>query len=136
MEKHPVLLVAALVLDDADCILLTRHAPYHKWHLPDGEVRFGERLLDALARSFQEDFAVMPLFLDAKPWDVHETLHAQRGVHYVTQYFRVVVQKATLLRPREGLEMRWLDLQRGYSVSGLLQSTVKAIDEASWKGLL
>ena len=136
MEKHPVLLVAALVLDDTNRILLTRHAPYHKWHLPDGDVRFGETLLDALARSFHEDFSVTPLFFDAEPWNVDETIHVRRGVHYVTQYFRAVVQKATPLRPREGLEVQWLDLSKGYSISGLLSSTVKTIDAASWKGLL
>ncbi len=135
MIDRPTLLVAALVLDNTECILLTRHAPYRKWHLPDGDVRFGESLTDALVRSFEEDFGITPLLLDTNPWYVNETIREGR-VHYVTHYLRAIVQKATPLKPREGLETMRLDLLAGYSVGGLLPATVDAIDVASWQNLL
>ncbi len=136
MEKNrPTLLVAALIVDDNGRVLLSRHAPYYKWHLPDGEVQYGETLRVALARALGEDFHHAPRVIDDEPWFVAETIRPG-GVHYVTHHFRAVIPITKQVHARADLETMFLDLVQGFSTHDVLSSTVAALDAASWRGLL
>ena len=73
-KQRPQLLVAAHVTDARGRILLARHATHWLWHLPDGGVRFGETMHDALFRSFHEDFGQRLTVLSPAPWLLTETI--------------------------------------------------------------
>jgi ADP-ribose pyrophosphatase YjhB (NUDIX family) len=82
-----ILLVSALIADAHGRVLLTAHAPTYKLHLPDGDVRFGETLRDALVRSVREDLAVV-IVPDARPFLVTESFGIGGGKHFLTFHFR------------------------------------------------
>jgi ADP-ribose pyrophosphatase YjhB (NUDIX family) len=58
LQRSMTLGVRAVVLDDADRVLLVRHTYTDGWHLPGGGVEVGETLEMALAKELREEAAV------------------------------------------------------------------------------
>src|SRR5688572_27711056 len=71
--NRPDVLVSAFITGPDGRVLLTRHAPYFKWHLPDGDVVRGERLADALVRAVRHDLGI-EVVPDTAPFLVTETI--------------------------------------------------------------
>lgn len=134
-DSAPRLLVSALVTDESGRVLLTRHAPYYKWHLPDGEVRLGEKMADALVRSFREDFQVRLRVVDSRPWFVSETINEKTSLHIVTHHFHAAIVGEWKAMPRnKDLQFFWTrtDLLSVPSAH-TLASTLEALDEGRRK---
>lgn len=128
----PILLVAAVVFDREGLVLLTRHAPYWKWHFPDGEVRFGEKIDEALRRSFSDDVGLQLRLRDRSPWLVTETVNAAKGLHYVTCHFRAEIDiDRRMLSEKESLHMLWVQPRAfaGAPADQALGSTRKALQK-------
>ncbi len=105
----PKLLVAAVIGNAERLVLLTRHGPYWKWHLPDGEVHFGEKWEEALQRSFFHDFRRKLSLRDASPWLVTETVSAAKRLHLVTHHFRAEpVGAVDGMADRDDLHLLWV----------------------------
>jgi ADP-ribose pyrophosphatase YjhB (NUDIX family) len=129
----PVLLVSALVMRSDGMVLLTAHAPYWKWHLPDGQVRFGEKLAEALQRSFLDDFGMTLRPSQENPWLVTETVNAYRRLHVVTHHFRAeIVGDIGSIVGTDGLRILWFDPQTitEHQPTLMLQSTAQALRSA------
>ena len=106
----PKLLVSALVTRSDGTVLLTSHAPYWKWHLPDGDVRFGEKLSEALRRSFNQDFGMTVRLPDEHPRFVTETVNKVRRLHAVVHHFRAeVVGDVSEIVGDDELRVMWFD---------------------------
>ncbi len=132
-DDTPRLLVSALVTNSDGAALLTRHSPHWKWHLPDGDVRFGEKLSDAMRRSFRDDFGLSLHLIGMRPWLVTETVNQSRRLHVVAHHFRAeVVGGADGIVGRDDLRIMWFAprLLTANLKYFMLQSTAQALREA------
>lgn len=104
----PRILVSACIADAAGRVLMTRHAPSMKWHLPDGEIRRGERIADAVRRSVREDLG-LGVDPDDAPFLVTETIAPSGAPHYVTLHVAALAAAEAMVRivPAPGIDLRF-----------------------------
>ncbi len=78
-----------------------------KWHLPDGEVRRGERIADAVRRSVRDDLGI-EVAPDPAPFLVTETIAPSGAPHYVTLHVAAAADADALARivPGPGIDHR------------------------------
>ena len=88
-------------------------------HFPDGEVRFGETLTEALRRSLQEDLGVTQIKIEEKGYACFPIEYIQlvclpdenydpaREKHILTLHFHVSLPDGAPLAPRPGIEIHW-----------------------------
>ncbi|HTK05413.1 MAG TPA: NUDIX domain-containing protein [Candidatus Eisenbacteria bacterium] len=104
--NRPDVLVSAFIMETGGRVLLSRHAPYWKWHLPDGDVVRGERLHDALTRAVRHDLGI-EVVTEALPFLVTETI-TKSGAHYIVAHFTARpadVSAALVVAP--GIDVRY-----------------------------
>lgn len=130
----PRILVSACIADAAGRALMTRHAPSMKWHLPDGDVRRGERVADAVRRSVREDLGV-DVVPDGAPFLVTETIAASGAPHYVTLHVAATASTASLSRiiPAAGIDFRFFSETRARGEPVLATSRAALLARFGWK---
>ena len=105
-SNRPDVLASAFITEPGGRVLLTRHAPYWKWHLPDGDVGRGERLTDALLRAVRHDLGI-EVVPEALPFLVTETI-TKSGAHYVAVHFAASpADAAAALALAPGIDARY-----------------------------
>ena len=135
-EKHPILLAAAVIIKDGR-VLITRRDPAPYWHLPDGDIRYGEDSLDCLRRSIGADLGLGDrdvVLEQIQPIYVSETIRRGNDRHYVTLHYRAAIVDPSRVRPRTGLV---IDRLPPSSVLGLpiLESTRATLQHMGFKHL-
>lgn len=110
-KPHVVTSVVAVIIDDADRVLLTRRAvaPFNgRWVMPGGKIDLGEPILSALHREVREEVGIDVLV--GALVDVFE--HVAPGAendHFVILYYRCRPSRQDLApNPQEVAEARWV----------------------------
>ena len=110
-KPHVVTSVVAVILDDAERVVLTRRAvpPFlDRWVMPGGKIALGEPMQLALRREVREEVGIdvaVGALLDTYE---HVTPGADND-HHVILYFRCRPSRAELTpNPAEVAEARWV----------------------------
>lgn len=110
-KPHIVTSVVAVIVDDADRVVLTRRAvrPFlDQWVMPGGKIGLGEPMKTALRREVREEVGIDVVV--GKLLDTYE--HVTPGAdndHHVILYFRCRPSRAELTpNPSEVAEARWV----------------------------
>jgi ADP-ribose pyrophosphatase YjhB (NUDIX family) len=130
----PRILVSACVSDCLGRVLVTRHPPSMRWHLPDGDLRRGETIADAVRRSVKEDLGIA-VWPEPEPFLVTETIAQYGAPHYVTLHVfaRVSVEACARIVPAAGIEMRFLAEARAARESVLASSLAALRVRFGWR---
>ncbi len=111
-KQHVVTSVVAVLVDDADRVLLTRRAvkPFQGlWVMPGGKIDLGEPILSALHREVREEIGIdvvvgglMDVFEHLTPGPDHD--------HFVILYYRCrpASRAEVVPNPDEVAEARWV----------------------------
>lgn len=110
-KQHVVTSVVAVVIDEAERVLLTRRAiaPFHDlWVMPGGKIGLGEPILRALHREVGEEVGIEVVVEGLV--DVFEHLTpGPDNDHFVILYYRCrPVTRAVTPNPAEVAEARWV----------------------------
>jgi len=110
-KPHIVTSVVAVIVDDADRVVLTRRAvqPFHdQWVMPGGKIGLGEPMQTALRREVREEVGVDVVVGALIDTYEHVTPGADND-HHVILYFRCRPSRAELTpNPSEVAEARWV----------------------------
>jgi 8-oxo-dGTP diphosphatase len=108
-KQHVVTSVVAVIVDDAEQVLLTRRAipPFlDMWVMPGGKIDLGEPILRALHREVREEVG-LEVAVDGLV-DVFEHLTPDTD-HFVILYYRCrPLTHALMPNPAEVAEARWV----------------------------
>lgn len=126
-EERPIVLVSALITDNMNRALVTKHGT-GRWHLPDGDVRHLESSRDALFRSVLEDLGVK-INIDGRPFYMNETLNHERGSHMITLFYRASIMPNQTFLLRTGFRMSYID-RRSLGTHRVYASTKSALFQA------
>lgn len=130
MDGQVKVLVAALIQDTMR-VLLTKHGPSGKWHLPDTDVRFGETLAQAIERGFREDFGTGLTVLDSKPFGVAQVIDSAIGTHYVIHGLTALPDSWPTERTEGSLLVRTESVEIISAMRGeVLHSSIALIEQA------
>ncbi len=111
-KQHVVTSVVAVIVDDAERVLLTRRAvkPFHGlWVMPGGKIDLGEPILSALHREVREEIGIDVVVGGLV--DVFEHLSpGPDNDHFVILYYRCrpASNAALAPNPAEVAEARWV----------------------------
>jgi 8-oxo-dGTP diphosphatase len=111
-KQHVVTSVVAVILDDAERVLLTRRAvkPFHGlWVMPGGKIDLGEPILSALHREVREEIGIDVVV--GGLIDVFEHLApGPENDHFVILYYRCrpATRTDVVPNPQEVAEARWV----------------------------
>jgi 8-oxo-dGTP diphosphatase len=122
-KQHVVTSVVAVIVDDADRVLLTRRAvkPFHgMWVMPGGKIDLGEPILSALHREVREEIGIDVVVGGLV--DVFEHLApGPDNDHFVILYYRCrpASRAEVAPNPAEVAEARWVPRAElaGYEVT-------------------
>jgi 8-oxo-dGTP diphosphatase len=110
-KPHLVTSVVAVIVDDADRVVLTRRsvAPFlDQWVMPGGKIGLGEPMKTALRREVREEVGVDVVVGRLLDTFEHVTPGADND-HHVILYFRCRPSRAELTpNPDEVAEARWV----------------------------
>ena len=113
--KHPVVAVGAVVLKGPTVLLVQRgrEPNRHRWSLPGGVVRLGERFQDALIREVREECGIEVEVRDLL--EVVDRVHHDQGgrvrYHYVIIDFLAAWKSGRLKAGSDVLAARWVPLE-------------------------
>ena len=110
-KQHVVTSVVAVIVDDAERVVLTRRAvaPFHGlWVMPGGKIGLGEPILSALHREVREEIGIDVVVGGLV--DVFEHLTPGPDTdHFVILYYRCRPSRHDLApNPAEVAEARWV----------------------------
>ena len=111
-KQHVVTSVVAVIVDDAERVVLTRRAvkPFHGlWVMPGGKIDLGEPILSALHREVREENGID--VVDGGLVDVYEHLSpGPDNDHFVILYYRCrpATRAEVVPNPAEVAEARWV----------------------------
>ena len=117
MERHPVVAVGAVAVNDGAILLVRRGQPpgEGRWSLPGGRVEWGEALTDALRREVEEETGLQVEVgrLAGVVERIHrdEGLppgHPEKGFHYVILDYFVTVTGGDLRPGGDVTAARWV----------------------------
>lgn len=130
----PRILVSACIVDAYGRVLVTRHAPSMKWHLPDGDLRRGERIADAVRRSVKEDLGI-DVVPDPPPFLVTEAIAPSGAPHYVTLHVAAAAAAGMLARivPASGIDLRFFAPSRAPDGPMLASTRAALLARFGWK---
>ncbi|MCB9450038.1 MAG: NUDIX domain-containing protein [Anaerolineaceae bacterium] len=107
--------VGAIVLNDRGEMFLAQRGPQARnergcWEFPGGRVEFGERLADAIAREFQEEYGMVIAVGELLAVDDH--ILPDEGQHWVSPTFiaRHVAGEPRILEPEKCSTIGWFTL--------------------------
>jgi 8-oxo-dGTP diphosphatase len=110
-KPHIVTSVVAVILDDADRVVLTRRGvpPFlGQWVMPGGKIELGEPMQLALRREVREEIGIDVVVGSLLDTYEHVTPGADND-HHVILYFRCRASRAELApNPAEVAEARWV----------------------------
>jgi len=105
--EAPLIVVAAVIRDEAGMILLTRRPEGSQmaglWEFPGGKVESGESPTTALARELEEELGLRAVI--GKP--VTFAVHEEAGLRILLLFYEVEMGEASP-EAREGQQMAWV----------------------------
>ena len=129
------LLAAALIVDDQGRVLLTRHAPHWKWHLPDGDSQFGLTLSASLRKALHGDLDVDIRIQTHQPAVIAEVLNPSANRHFVILCYPAVITSGTPTERPGTLEHGWFSEDMKDALRGnMYESSAHLLRKAlGWK---
>lgn len=106
--------VGAVIVDERGRLFLARRGPQAKnerglWEFPGGSVEFGERLVAALIREIEEEYAVE--ITVGELLDIVDHILPAEGQHWVSPSFicRIISGEPQICEPDKCSEIGWFD---------------------------